>query len=124
MRGPANVLVVDDDQMILDFTSNALTSLKFEGEIYKATDAATALDLLQQDEDIRVLIVDLRLGTSVTGAQVAREAMTLRPGLHVMLTSGDPGALKTAGQDMPSDVDLLPKPYRRRDLAARLSRLL
>ncbi len=120
----AKVLVVDDDQMILDFTAHALTSLKFEGKIYTATDAATALDLLQQDEDIRVLIVDLRLGTAVTGAQVAREAMAHRPGLHVMLTSGDPAALKAAGQDMPSDVDLLPKPYRRRDLAARLHRLL
>lgn len=123
MNDCAKVLVVDDDQMVLDFTSYALTSLKYGGEIYTATDGATALNLLKQDEDIGVMIVDLRLGTTVTGAQVAREAMALRPGLHVMLTSGDPAALKVAGQEMPSDVDLLPKPYRRRDLAARLSRL-
>lgn len=124
MTEAAKLLVVDDDQMVLDFTSRALTSFRSGAEIYTATTAATALDLLQQDEDIRLLIIDLRLGKGAGGAQVAREAMTLRPGLRVLLMSGDPSALQTAGQDMPSDVELLRKPYRRQDLAARLSRLM
>lgn len=122
MNDDAKLLVVDDDQMVLDFAVRALTSLGYSTAT--STDAASALALLEQDEHIRVLFIDMCLGEGPTGAQLTRQALAIRPNLRVLITSGDPGLLKVAGQELPQHVELLAKPYRRRDLAARLSRLL
>ncbi|SEP18817.1 Response regulator receiver domain-containing protein [Salinihabitans flavidus] len=122
MSDPAKLLVVDDDQMMLDYTVRVLTSLGHSA--VTATDAEAAVRWLEQDQHIRAAIIDLRLGKTSNGAQLALQALAIRPDLRVLLTSGDPGSLQVAGQDMPLDVELLPKPYRRRDLVARLSRLL
>lgn len=122
MSDGAKILVVDDDQMILDFASNALASLGYR--TISAQDAETALRLVEQDEQIQAAIIDMRLGNGPTGADLAHAAIMRRPDLRVILTSGDRGALQNAGQNMPKTVALLPKPYRRRDLADCLSRLL
>jgi len=118
----AKMLVVDDDQMMLDFALGILASLGYESA--SAPDAAAALDLLERDPTIRAIMIDLRLGVAKNGAQLAREALAIRPELRVILTSGDPGSLRIAGQNMPQAVDLLRKPYRRSDLAARLTGVL
>lgn len=122
MSDGAKLLVVDDDQMVLDFTVRALTSLGYSTAT--ATDAAAALRLLEQDQHIRVLIIDMCLGEGPTGAQLTRQALAIRPELRVLITSGDPALLQRAGQELPQGIEFLPKPYRRRDLAARMSRLL
>jgi len=122
MSDVAKLLVVDDDQMMLDFAVRALTSLGYSS--VTAMDAEAALRVLEQDQDIRVLIIDLRLEKGANGAQLARGALAIRPDIRVLLTSGDPSSLQLAGKELPQDVELLPKPYRRSDLADRLSRLL
>lgn len=122
MSDGAKLLVVDDDQMLLDFALNALASLGYRP--IAAKDADTALRMVEQDHQIQVAIIDMRLGNGPTGAELARTAILLRPDLRVILTSGAHGPLQIAGQTMPETVALLPKPYRRRDLAACLSRLL
>lgn len=122
MSNGAKLLVVDDDQMLLDFALNALASLGYRTVLAK--DAETALRLVEQDREIQAAIIDLRLGQGLTGAELARAALAIRPDLQVLLTSGAHGALQTAGQGMPTAVALLPKPYRRRDLAECLSGLL
>lgn len=122
MSNGAKLLVVDDDQMLLDFALNALASLGYR--TVGAKDAETALRLMEQDHQIQAVIIDLRLGKDLSGAELVRTALAIRPGLHVLLTSGAHGALQMAGKEMPKTVALLPKPYRRRDLADCLSRLL
>lgn len=122
MSSGAKLLVVDDDQMMLDFAVNALASLGYRTVVAK--DAEAALRLVEQDHRIQAGIIDLRIGKGLTGAELARAALAIRPDLHVLLTSGAHGPLQIAGQDMPKPVALLPKPYRRRDLAECLSRWL
>lgn len=122
MSDGARLLVVEDDPMMLDFTVHALISLGYSA--CTAKNAAIALRLLDEDRTIRVVIIDLRLGKGPGGDQLARAALDLRPDLRVLLTSGNPLSLQIAGRDMPEGVECLPKPYRRRELAARLSRLL
>jgi DNA-binding NtrC family response regulator len=122
MNAASQVLIVDDDQMMLDSTARALLSLGYESAT--ETDAAIALRLLEENLQIRVLVIDLRLKVGSEGAQIARQALAIRPDIRVLLTSGDPAALQFAGRDMPQDVELLPKPYRRHDLAARMSRFI
>lgn len=122
MSAAVKILVVDDDPMLLDFTVRALESLGYD--TVSAPDAETALRLLEQDHQIQVAIVDLCLGKGPTGSQLARAALSVRPDLHMLVTSGAPGALEIVREDMPDCVKLLPKPYRRRDLADRLSGFL
>lgn len=122
MSKAVKLLVVDDDPLMLDFVSLALTSLGYSP--VTSTDGASVMDLLEQDPDIRALIIDMRLGTGPNGAELALEALAFRQDLKVVLTSGDPGSLQIASRTLPHDVVLLPKPYRRRDLATRLSNLL
>lgn len=121
MNDVAKVLVVDDDQMMRDFAARALRSLGYSS--VTAADAAAALRVLEEDRLVGILIIDLRLKKGEAGAQLAREAFAIRPDIRVLLTSGDPVALQFAQRDMPQHVELLPKPFRRRDLEERLSRL-
>ncbi len=116
------LLVVDDDSMMLEFTERVLRSLG--RSCVTAIDAATALALLDRTPSIRILITDFRLGTGMNGLELARLAMAARPGLGVLFVSGDPGSLGAIGRDDLEHVELLAKPYRRRDLAASLERLM
>lgn len=122
MQDSAKLLIVDDDQMMLDFAGRAVTTLGYSTIL--ATDAASALRLLEADPDIQAIIVDLRLGTGPTGAEFARTALGKWPSLGVLLTSGDPGSLRMEQLYMPDGVEILAKPYRRAELAARISSVL
>lgn len=122
MSEGAKLLVVDDDPMILDFAVRALTSLGYAS--LAAKDSTEALRLLETDPLIRMVIIDIRLGKGQSGVQLARQALGIRPQLGVLLTSGDHGSLQAGGQELPDHVRILPKPYRLRDLAAHLSRLM
>lgn len=121
MPGEKKLLVVDDDPMMLDFTERAAKSLGYACVAVQG--ASCALSHLREDADIHVLIIDLRLGRGQTGTRLGRDALAIRPDLGVILSSGDPVSLRTAAQDMPKAVGLLPKPYRRRDLADVLDRV-
>ncbi|RFU12930.1 response regulator [Rhodobacteraceae bacterium W635] len=122
MGNDVKFLVVDDDPMTLDFALGALASLGYP--TVSAVDGDSALHLVQQDRQIQAVMLDMRLGKGLTGAQLARAALAIRPDLHVLLVSGAHRTLQIARQDLPQHVELLPKPYRRRDLANCLSRLL
>jgi DNA-binding LytR/AlgR family response regulator len=54
----------------------------------------------------------------MNGVQLVAEARRLRPGLRVLLTSGYTASVNE--RQVPADVPLLAKPYRRDDLAAKL----
>ncbi len=121
MPETTKLLVVDDDPMMLAFTECAVTSLGYS--CVTVQDAASALHRLAEDGEIGAMIVDLRLGHGPNGMQLARGALAICPDLGMILSSGDPVSLKIAPQDMPKDIGLLPKPYRRRDLADLLDRM-
>lgn len=122
MSDDVRILVVDDDQMMLDFAVRALTSLGYVSLVSQDTD--DALRLLEADPDIRAVIIDMRLGKGQSGMDIAQQALEIRPELGVLLTSGDHGALNVARQNLPDSVRSLPKPYRLRDLATHLSHLV
>lgn len=122
MTDDVKLLVVDDDRMMLDFAMRVLASLGYVS--ITAPDAATTLRVLQEDPQIRGVIVDLRLGRAPNGAVLVRQALEMRPDIGGLLTSGDHAALQSAARGLGPDVGILTKPYRRRDLADRLSRVL
>ncbi|GGB94923.1 hypothetical protein GCM10011363_09460 [Marivita lacus] len=119
MSNVPKLLVVDDDQMMLDFAVQALARIGFAA--VASTNAEAALLVLKQDSEIRVGIFDINLGRGLTGMELADEAHALRPDIGIILTSGDHNALHRVMEGIRYDIDILAKPYRLSTLREKLS---
>ena len=113
-----HVLVVEDEPAVRDIAVAFVRSLGHR--VTAVADAETALERLAQADDIEVLFTDVALGRGMNGIELAAQAQALRPRLRVLLTSGHERAAVAAGDALAERFDLLPKPYRREDLAAAL----
>jgi PAS domain S-box-containing protein len=113
--GRETILVVEDDELVRANVLAQLSSLGYA--TIEAGDAAEAIDLVHDGARFDLLFTDIIMPGRADGAELARQVSRLRPGVKVLFTSGyadnaiihhgrlDPGLL------------LLPKPYRRDDLA-------
>ena len=80
------ILVVEDNELLLASVS---TMLRDQGyRVLTATDAATALQLLESEPDIQLLFTDVVLPRGVNGRQLAGEARRRSPTLLVLFTTG------------------------------------
>ncbi|MGY2051922.1 PAS domain-containing protein [Methylobacterium sp. JK268] len=84
-----------------------------------ARDGAEALAVIAADPDVALLFADLARPGALDGLALAREAHRLRPGLPVLLADADARDLAAAEPPVPG-LELLGKPYRKTDLAARV----
>lgn len=119
---PARILVVEDDALVRAYATAQLRALGHE--VLEAADAGAALAVLEGRSDIDLLFTDVVLPGPRNGAALAAEARRLRPGLRVLYCSGYPADAVVAGGSVDPDVDLLGKPYRRGELAARVQAAL
>lgn len=120
-RRKARVLVVDDEDIVRAVTSNMLDDIGYE--VFEAASGAEALDILTRDESIDLLFADVIM-PGMGGRELAERAQAIRPDLKLVFASGYfPHALREKGNLAPG-TDVLVKPYRRRDLARVMSRVL
>ncbi|MDB5985774.1 MAG: hybrid sensor histidine kinase/response regulator [Nevskia sp.] len=116
------VLLVEDDNMVRAYARGQLLTLGYR--VVEAACGADALALLQQDSSIDLLFTDLAMPGGMSGVALAAAARCLRPALPVLYTSGFAAdTVADAGRPDP-DMLLLPKPYRRGELAHKLSQAL
>jgi DNA-binding NtrC family response regulator len=80
--------------------------------------AAAALAHLAEGGRADLLLTDVVLAGEMTGPDLARAATRLRPGMAVLFTSGYGGGALVREGMLPDEIALLPKPFRRGDLAA------
>jgi len=119
------VLVVEDDEEVRGYTVEAVTFLGYR--VLETADANSALRLLEQRSDIKVLFTDVGL-PGKNGCQLAEEALRLVPGLKILFTSGYienanlQGGLQ--GGLPEGDVHFLPKPFTIEQLAKELREAL
>ncbi|MEC9345705.1 MAG: ATP-binding protein [Pseudomonadota bacterium] len=112
------VLVVEDDADVRDLVVASLEFLNYHAVVVQ--DGPAALEVLRGDLAVDVLFTDVVLPGGMNGREVARRARELRPGLPLLFTSGyTENAIIHQGRVDP-DVLLLPKPWRRDELARRL----
>jgi len=113
-----NVLLVDDDSAVREVTAGILHDLGYR--VVEAGSGGAALDLLDHQSKIDVLLVDFAM-PGMNGAEVAREVHARRPELPVLFVTGyaDTDALAAAGDD-----GILRKPFVEKDLAAKLRTVL
>jgi len=121
VRGEGVILVAEDDKSVRRLVTTELVRRGFT--VLAAEDGRAALELLQQNVDrVEVLVTDVVM-PRMNGADLARAAEKLRPGLKILFISGHP---ERAGQGLdPTGVtNLLMKPFTADVLAARIKNLI
>lgn len=109
------ILVVEDEPFVLMATSDALRQSGFD--VLEAMNADEAVALLDQDPDGSIALVfsDVRMPGAMDGFQLARWTAERRPGVKVLITSGEIGkGQPPVGFDWQRD--FVRKPYRLTDV--------
>ena len=113
--GQETVLVVEDDALVRNFVTGQLKSLGYTTLV--AANAAEALSLINRGATLDLLFTDVVMPGTMNGRQLAEEVVKRLPTVKVMFTSGyTQNAIVHHGRLDP-DIILLPKPYRKSDLA-------
>lgn len=101
------ILVVDDAPAIRGFLCDHLNESGFH--CLAAGSADEAIDLFEQGGAIDLVFSDVQLAGSMTGFGLAHWLMENRPGVPVLLASGDLG--KTRPHQELWGAEIMPKPY-------------
>src|SRR5258708_17248857 len=101
------VLVVDDAPAIRGFLCDHLNESGFHGLAVARGDEA--VKLFDQGPAIDLVFSDVQMAGSLTGFGLARWMMENRPGVPVLLASGDLG--KARAQQELWGAEIMPKPY-------------
>ena len=113
------VLAVEDEPDVLATVIENLADLGYQ--VISARDAAEALErLAESDQRIDILFSDVVMPGGMNGVRLAEAATLIRPQLRVLLTSGYTNHALEGEHDLPPNLEILTKPYRRADLATRL----
>ena len=103
----ARVLIVEDEPLLRMFNADMLIDAGFE--VLEAADAAEALQLLESNDDIRVVFTDVEMPGAIDGFALAQRIGAQWPEIGVLVTSGRryPNEVFTAASRC-----FLPKPFR------------
>jgi signal transduction histidine kinase/CheY-like chemotaxis protein len=124
LRGPVQsrgsgelVLVVEDDSLVRDQTSEAMRELGYA--VLDSANAADALAILDRMPKIRLLFTDVVM-PEVDGKQLAEEALRRHPNLKVLFTTGYTTNAVVHGGRLDPGVNLITKPFTLEQLAEKV----
>lgn len=91
------LLVIDDHPVVRDGLASVLRQLEGQPEVLEAGDGESGLALLAAHDDVRGVLVDLRMA-GLAGLPTLARLRALRPGLPVMVVSAseDPADVRRA----------------------------
>jgi two-component system, cell cycle sensor histidine kinase and response regulator CckA len=121
IKGEGLVLLAEDDASVRRLVVAELTRRGFT--VIEAEDGRAALDAFERDKDrIDILVTDVVM-PRMNGADLARAAERIRPGVRILFISGHP---ERAGQGLdPTGItNLLMKPFTADTLAARIKDMM
>lgn len=122
LGGTETVLVVEDDKLVRQHVVSQLKALGYR--VFEAADGKSAIEILHQIPDIALLFTDVVMPGGMGGRELAEAARVLRPSLKVLFTSGYTENSIVHNGKLDRGVELLSKPYRREQLAAKLRKVL
>ncbi len=109
--GAASILLVDDDSGVREVTAEMLRGFGYE--VLEAGSGGAALDLLQREPKIDLMLIDFAM-PGMSGADVARSVHTTKPALPTLYITGyaDHRALRGV-----SEAHIIGKPFTSDELA-------
>jgi signal transduction histidine kinase/CheY-like chemotaxis protein len=110
----ANILLVDDDNSVREITRAMLHELGYH--VLEAGSGGAALDLLDREPTIDLLIVDFAM-PGMNGAEVARQALAKRPSLPILFVTGFADRTAMAGI---VESQIIAKPFVNDELASKV----
>jgi two-component system cell cycle sensor histidine kinase/response regulator CckA len=121
VKGEGIVLLAEDDRSVRRLVVTELTRRGFT--VLEAEDGETALEIFRREKDrVDVLVTDVVM-PRMNGADLAKAAERIRPGLKILFISGHPERAG-AGLDPTGVTNLLMKPFTADTLAARIKELI
>jgi DNA-binding NtrC family response regulator len=114
-----HVLIVDDEANVLASVGVFLEKAGFA--VHKSVSGNDALRIISNDSAIEILVTDFAM-PGMSGAELISEAMQIRPNLKALIMTGYPDA--DGMTDLPRDMPILVKPFRRTELITRVKSLL
>jgi CheY-like chemotaxis protein len=116
------VLVIEDDTPVRQLAVSMLNSLGYHP--VEADSAKTALKVLEETPQVKLLFTDIVLPGGMNGTDLALQAQQLRPDLKVLFTSGYTEQALSNHRQFPEGAELLAKPYRKVNLAKKIHAML
>jgi PAS domain S-box-containing protein len=121
--GNETILLVEDDRLVRAHTTIQLRDLGYD--VVAAEHAQQALEAVERGCVPDLLFTDIVMPGPLNGRDLAQKLSRRWPNLKVLYTSGYAhGAIDAAGADSVFGRHMLAKPYRRRDLAAKVREVL
>ena len=114
-----DILVVDDDELVRSTLSSIL---EMEGWCIREAGSPDEATVVTENENCRMLVTDINLGTPQDGFDVAAQLRSRSPGLPVVYVSGRPWLFN--GRQMNPDERTLAKPFRAEELTRTVRELL
>jgi CheY-like chemotaxis protein len=121
-KGAEPVLVVEDEPDVRAYSSETMRELGYT--VFEAGDGETALRILEERPEIKLLFTDVGLPGRLNGRQLADEAKRRRPTLRVLFTTGYARNAIVHDGRLDPGVQLITKPFTYDGLASKLRELL
>ena len=120
--GSESILVVEDDMLVREHLISQLLGLGYK--VVGVGSGPEAIETLTQTQSFDLLFTDIVMPDGMNGRELADIALKMRPEIKVLFTSGyTEQAIMHQGRLDPG-VQLLSKPYRRKQLAEKVRLLL
>jgi len=113
------VLVVDDELDLLEIATIYLDEMGYT--TYRAQDGVSALEVLERQGDIDLIVTDIVMPGGMNGVELAQRARQLLPKVKLIYCSGFPADAMTERKLPVLDGRLLNKPYQRAAFGAMVS---
>ncbi len=116
--GEETILIVDDEEALKELAGIILESQGYR--VLTASDGKQALEVLKKHPEVDLLFSDIVMPNGINGYELAEQALKIRSGLRILLTSGF--SKESASQDGNEKFKegLLNKPYRQTDLLKKI----
>jgi PAS domain S-box-containing protein len=112
----STVLVVDDEADLLTVALAYLEEIGCKG--LQAVDAASALEIVERERNIDLMVTDIIMPGGMNGVELARRVHATHPEIRIVYTSGFPAdALEERKMEL-VEGPLLRKPYQRAEFRA------
>lgn len=113
--GAETILVVEDNDDVREITITLLEDLGYS--VLVANNGQRALKILQECDDIDLLFTDIVMPGGLDGAELALQAVKLRPAIKVVYASGFADAVAFDRSRITTGGTLISKPFQRDELA-------